>query len=60
LTREVEIRKSDGVLYTSLPDEEQDRLSSDESLTTYRTDRLEVTRPVLKDKDANKSVEQTA
>jgi hypothetical protein len=60
LTREVEIRKSDGVLYTSLPDEEQDRLSSDESLTTYRTDRLEVPRPVLKDKDANKSVEQTA
>ncbi|CAB1059451.1 hypothetical protein D1BOALGB6SA_4213 [Olavius sp. associated proteobacterium Delta 1] len=43
-----------------MPDEEQDRLSSDESLTTYRTDRLEVTRPVLKDKDANKSVEQTA
>jgi hypothetical protein len=49
LTREIEIRKTDGVPYDSLPEEEQDRLDSDPALTEDRTDRLEVPRPVLED-----------
>lgn len=45
LTREVEIRKSDGVPYEQLSEEEQQILDADSSLVDYRNERAEVGRP---------------
>jgi hypothetical protein len=45
MTQEIDVRKSDGVPYNSLTEEEQDTLDSDDNLIDYRTEKLEVKRP---------------
>lgn len=45
LTREVDIRKSDGIPYEQLAEEEQEILDTDLSLLTTRKERIEVKRP---------------
>jgi len=45
LTREVEIRKSDGMPYEQLSEEEQQLLDRDSSLVDYRIERVQVKRP---------------
>ncbi|MHC4478215.1 MAG: hypothetical protein ACYTEL_21465 [Planctomycetota bacterium] len=45
MSREIEIRKSDGVPYESLTKAEQDILDHDESLLDYKSKKIEVRRP---------------
>ena len=47
LTREVEIRKSDGVPYKQLSEKEQEILDADSSLTDYRVEKFNAKRPSL-------------
>jgi hypothetical protein len=47
LSREVEIRKSDGVPYEQLSQEEQEILDADHSLTDYRVEKVNAKRPFL-------------
>jgi len=56
LTREIEIRKSDGASYDSLPEQEQELLEKDDLLVDYRIERLEVNRPSFVETNANKAV----
>ncbi len=47
LTREVEIRKSDGVPYEQLSEEEQKILDADSSLSDYKIEKVSAKRPSL-------------
>ncbi|MBN1910135.1 MAG: hypothetical protein JW818_10380 [Pirellulales bacterium] len=59
LTRDIAIRKADGIPFDSLPEEEQDRLESDDSLLDYRAVELEILRPVLEAVDGSELSDMT-
>ena len=60
LTREIQVRRSDGAPYDSLSEEEQDRLDSDDTLTEYKTEQMAARRPILDHGDANKHIDDDA